>query len=205
MFERADAAADRLAGLQEWQAARVVKANPDWAQLPVRARALAAGKIVYMAVPRLAGDYPFVMLDPARLPAPVEAAGDKDRALQLGQPVQVEEIEPVDLAVAGSVAVNKSGARVGKGGGFSDIEIGLLTEAGVIGQHTIVVTTVHPLQIVEEPLPQTRHDFRVDVIVTPDEVIRATDPRPSPGIIWDDLEQAKIAEIPVLARLSSRR
>ena len=106
MFERADAAADRLAGLPQWQAARVVKANPDWAQMPVRTRALAAGKIVYMAVPRLAGDYPFVMLDPARLPAPVEAAGDKDRALQLGQPVQVEEIEPVDLAVAGSVAVN---------------------------------------------------------------------------------------------------
>jgi len=64
---------------------------------------------------------------------------------------------------------------------------------------------VHPLQVVADPLPETQHDFRVDVIVTPDEVIRATDPRPSPGIIWDDLEQAKIAEIPVLARLSRRR
>ena len=111
----------------------------------------------------------------------------------------------MDLVVAGSVAVNKSGARVGKGGGFSDIEIALLTEAGVIGPHTTVVTTVHPLQVVADPLPETQHDFRVDVIVTPDEVIRATDPRPSPGIIWDDLEQAKIAEIPVLARLSRRR
>jgi 5-formyltetrahydrofolate cyclo-ligase len=205
MFERADAAADLLARLPEWQAARVVKANPDWAQMPVRMRALAAGKIVYMAVPRLAGEYPFVMLDPARLSAPAEDAGDKERALELGQRVQVEEIQPVGLAVAGSVAVNKSGARVGKGGGFSDIEIALLTEAGVIGPHTTVVTTVHPLQVVAGPLPETRHDFRVDVIVTPDEVIRATDPRPSPGIIWDDLEQAKIAEIPVLARLSSRR
>jgi 5-formyltetrahydrofolate cyclo-ligase len=124
--------------------------------------------------------------------------------LELGQPVQVEEIQPVDLAVAGSVAVNKIGARVGKGGGFSDIEIALLTEVGVIGPHTTVVTTVHPLQVVADPLPEMLHDFRVDVIVTPDEVMRATDPRPSPGIIWDELEQAKIAEIPVLARLSSR-
>jgi 5-formyltetrahydrofolate cyclo-ligase len=205
MFGGADAAADRLVGLPEWQAARVVKANPDWAQLPVRARALAAGKILYMAVPRLAGEFPFVMLDPTQLPEPVEEAGDKDRALQLGQPVQVEEIQPADLAVAGSVALNESGARVGKGGGFSDIEIALLTEAGVIGPHTTIVTTVHPLQVVDELLPETLHDFRVDVIVTPDEVIRATDPRPSPGIIWDDLEQAKIAEIPVLARLSNRR
>jgi len=28
MFERADAAAERITGLQEWQAARVVKAKP---------------------------------------------------------------------------------------------------------------------------------------------------------------------------------
>jgi 5-formyltetrahydrofolate cyclo-ligase len=151
-----------------------------------------------MAVPRLAGDYPFVMLDPSRLSAPAEDAGDKERALELGQPVQAEEIKPVDLAVAGSVAVNKSGARVGKGGGFSGIEIALLTEAGVIGPQTTVVTTVHPI-------PETRHDFRVDVIVTPDRILRATDPRPSQGIIWDDLDQAKIAAIPALARLVSRR
>jgi 5-formyltetrahydrofolate cyclo-ligase len=204
MFERADAAADRLAGLPQWQAARVVKANPDWAQMPVRVRALAAGKIVYMAVPRLAGEYPFVMLDPSRMSAPAEDAGDKERALELGQPVQVEEIKPVDLAVAGSVAVNKSGARVGKGGGFSDIEIALLTEAGAIGPQTTVVTTVHPLQVVDDPIPETRHDFRVDVIVTPDWILCATSPRPSQGIIWDDLDQAKIAAIPALARLVSR-
>lgn len=205
MFQGAEAAAERLVAMPEWQAARVVKANPDWAQLSVRARALAAGKIVYMAVPRLAGDHPFVMLDPGQLPVPVEDAGDKERALEIGQPVEVEEIQPVDLAVAGSVAVNVSGARVGKGGGFSDIEIALLTEEGMIGPHTTIVTTVHQLQIVDEPLPETRHDFRVDVIVTAERVVRATDARPSPGIIWQDLEQAKIDEIPVLAKLRSRR
>jgi len=86
MFERADAAAERITGLQEWQAARVVKANPDWAQTPVRARALAAGKTVYMAVPRLAAERRFVMLDPARLPAPIEEAGGKNRAVHLGRP-----------------------------------------------------------------------------------------------------------------------
>ena len=45
---------------------------------------------------------------------------------------------------------------------------------------------------------------RVDVIVTPDWIVPATDPRPSQGIIWDDLDQAKIAAIPALARLVSR-
>jgi 5-formyltetrahydrofolate cyclo-ligase len=74
----------------------------------------------------------------------------------------------------------------------------------VIGPQTTVVTTVHPLQVVDDPIPETRHDFRVDVIITSDWILRATDPRPSQGIIWDDLDQAKIAAIPALARLVSR-
>lgn len=69
-FKGADTAADRLAGQREWQSAHVVKANPDRAQMPVRAHALRDGKIVYMAVPRLAGDHPFVMLNPEQLPRP---------------------------------------------------------------------------------------------------------------------------------------
>jgi 5-formyltetrahydrofolate cyclo-ligase len=53
-FTGAEAAAERLRGLPSWEAARAVKANPDSAQLPVRQRALEDGKVVYMAVPRLA-------------------------------------------------------------------------------------------------------------------------------------------------------
>ena len=53
------------------------------------------------------------------------------------------ELQPVDLVVCGSVAVNREGARVGKGGGFSDLELALLVEAGLIGPETVVATTVH--------------------------------------------------------------
>lgn len=52
-FVGADQAADQLADLPAWQAARTIKVNPDKAQLPVRARALADGKTLYMAVPKL--------------------------------------------------------------------------------------------------------------------------------------------------------
>jgi 5-formyltetrahydrofolate cyclo-ligase len=51
-FTGAEAAAERLRELPEWQRARTLKANPDSAQLPVRQRALQDGKTVYMAVPR---------------------------------------------------------------------------------------------------------------------------------------------------------
>jgi 5-formyltetrahydrofolate cyclo-ligase len=92
---------------------------------------------------------------------------------------------------------------VGKGGGFSDLEFALLTEAGLIDGSTIVATTVHPLQLLDEEIPETRHDFRVDLIVTPAEVIRMPKRlrrRPS-GIIRSHLTEEKIAEVPVLRAL----
>jgi 5-formyltetrahydrofolate cyclo-ligase len=150
----------------------VVKANPDAPQLPVRAHALADGKLLYMAVPRLADERPFILLDPERLSLPPRRAASIAGSARAGRRIGVAELGPVDLVVCGSVAVNREGARVGKGGGFSDLEFALLVEAGLIGPDTVVATTVHPLQVLEEELPETAHDFRLDLIVAGEEVIR---------------------------------
>jgi hypothetical protein len=48
----------------------------------------------------------------------------------------------------------------------------LLVERGLVDDDTTIATTAHPLQLLDEELPETAHDFRVDVIVTPDEVVR---------------------------------
>jgi len=120
-FRGAEAAAARLAGRPEWRAAGVVKSNPDAPQLPVRRRARHDGKTLYMAVPRLADPKPFVR---------VEGEPTIKRALAEGVPAAVEELGHVDLVVCGTVAVNRDGVRVGKGGGYSDLELALLVEAG---------------------------------------------------------------------------
>lgn len=183
----AQGAAERLRALPEWRDAQVVKANPDRAQLAVRTHALADGKLLYMAVPALAGDRPFYLLDPTELPvAPAEAATSAV-AKQVATTVDVDKMGRIDLIVCGSVAVNSDGARLGKGAGYSDIEVGLLVDAGLIGSWTTIVTTVHPLQVLDEPLPESRHDFRVDVIVTPDEVIRCSATQRPRGLLWDEL------------------
>ena len=189
-FRGAEQAAARLAELPEWQAATVVKANPDAPQLPVRRRARKDGKTLYMAVPRLTTDKPFV-----------EVRGDPTikRALSEGRAVGLDELEPVDLVVCGTVAVNRRGVRVGKGGGFSDLEFALLAERGLVGENTTIVTTVHELQLLDEELPETAHDFRVDVIVTPDSTLRTRRRRRPAGILWDHLDAEKRAAIPVLA------
>ena len=198
-FAGAPAAAARLASLPAWRAARVVKANPDAAQLPVRARALADGKLLYMAVPRLTDERPFILLDPGRLKVPARRAASITGSARAGRRIRVAELQRVDLVVCGSVAVNRQGARVGKGGGFSDLELALLVEAGLIGPDTVVATTVHPLQVLEGALPETDHDFRLDLIVAGEEVIACRRTRRPKGILWDHLDAAKVAAIPALA------
>jgi 5-formyltetrahydrofolate cyclo-ligase len=204
-FAGAEKAADRLAGREEWRAAQVLKVNPDAPQLPVRARALAEGKRVYMAVPRLVEDRPFLLLDPARLPVTPRRAASIKGAGRFGVPVSLEEMPHLDLVVCGTVAVNPVGVRIGKGGGFSDLEFGLLTEAGLVDGDTAIATTVHDLQVLDESLPETEHDFRPDLIVTPGATLSARTPHRPPGILWDHLDEEKIASIPVLARLAERR
>jgi 5-formyltetrahydrofolate cyclo-ligase len=204
-FHGADQAANRLAQLPVWQRAKVIKAVPDRAQLPVRERALAEGKIVYMAVPKLAETQPFYLLDPTALTVTPGQAATKSGAARAGRNVGVEDLRPVDLIVCGSVAVNRRGARLGKGAGYSDIEVALLQEAGLIGPATTIVTTVHDLQVVDDDLPETEHDFSVDLIVTPTDVIACAPPRRPTGLSWDEVTPEQIAAIPILATMRSRR
>ena len=75
---------------------------------------------------------PFYLLDPEHLGmSPAEAAA-KEGAATARRKVAATELPSVDPVVCGTVAVNRQGARVGKGGGFSDLEVAFLLEAGVI-------------------------------------------------------------------------
>jgi 5-formyltetrahydrofolate cyclo-ligase len=201
-FVGAERAAERLAEQGAWRAAAVVKSNPDKGQLPVRVRALHDGKLLYMAVPRLATPKPFYLLDPATLTTPFETASSSEGACDAAQTIGADEMRPVDLIVCGSVVVNHQGARIGKGAGYSDIEVALLAEAGLIRPETVIVTTVHHLQVVDHELPEREHDFSVDLIVTPDAVIECGPPRRPRGVVLDHLSAAKAADIPALRRFT---
>lgn len=202
-FVGAEDAARRLADTEEWRSAHVLKCNPDSPQLPVRKQALEEGKTVYMAVPKLADPDPFWRLDPNELIVkPHEAASIKG-ASRHGRPVALEDMEKIDLIVCGCVAAEPSGARLGKGGGYSDLEFAIATEAGLVDRATLIATTLHPAQILEEgTIPVTDHDFPLDLIVSPDELIRTETrlSRPS-GIIEEQLDQSKREGIPALRRL----
>ncbi|HVO91719.1 MAG TPA: 5-formyltetrahydrofolate cyclo-ligase [Terriglobales bacterium] len=116
-FVGAEACARQLAETSYWKTAKVLKINPDSPQRAIRQRALAEGKIIYRAVPRLRSAKPFIKLDPKKLSCPPYAASSIKGAAQYGRPVTLSQVKKSDLIVCGSVAVNRQGDRVGKGGG----------------------------------------------------------------------------------------
>ena len=200
-FIGAEACARAISQIQFWQKAKVLKVNPDSPQRAIRQKALEEGKVIYMAVPRLRSDKPFIELDPKRLKCSAYVASSIKGAAKFGRPVNLGEVRKIELIICGSVAINRKGARVGKGGGYSDLEFALLTEERRIDRYTPIVTSVHPLQIVDEEIPMTEHDIPLSAIVTPNKFIEveSTLPRPK-GIYWDMLPPEKIEAIPVLQK-----
>jgi len=81
----------------------------------VRERALRDGKLLYMAVPKLAEDPPFYEFNPGSLPVQAAEAASRERAAKVARRVGPGQMRPVDMAVCGSVAVNRDGTRLGKG------------------------------------------------------------------------------------------
>ncbi len=201
-FTGAEGAAENLNGLPEWTGARVVKANPDAPQRPVRRLALEQGKVLLMAVPRLTKRECFILLDPGELTvSPYEASSIKG-AFRHGRPIAPEELPVVDLVVMGSVAVNERGERVGKGGGYADLEYALLRRFGKVPPEAPVLTTVHPIQVVKTAIPTKDHDVPLKYFVTPEGIRRCRGRRKAPqGIDWDQLTEEKIASIPILGEL----
>ncbi|AKT50220.1 5-formyltetrahydrofolate cyclo-ligase [Arsenicicoccus sp. oral taxon 190] len=83
-------------------------------------------------------------------------ATDDDEAARLG----LHGIAEADLVLAPGTAVDRSGIRLGQGGGCYDRALPR-RRPGVP-----VVTVLHPGELVAEPLPRAEHDQPVDAVLT---------------------------------------
>lgn len=200
-FKGSDIAAEKLTSLREWQNARVIKSNPDSPQYHVRLRALREGKYVLMATPRLRNG--FILLDPSKIPSNRHSeAATINGAFRYGKPVKLVEIPRIDLVVTGCVAVDRRGVRLGKGGGFSELEYGILRELNLINENTPIVTTIHDLQVVNEEIPVEIHDLTIDYYTTPTRTVKvdsAIKHKPK-GIYWE-LLTSELRELGVIKEL----
>ncbi len=202
-FEGAEKTGENLFNLEIWKKAKFIKSNPDSPQRIIRERALIEGKIVYMAVPKLREIKCFIKLDPKKIKNPKFASTIKG-AFKLGEPVHPSAIEKIDLIIAGSVALNLDGKRLGKGGGYSDLEYAIGRHFGFLSEDTKIITTVHEIQIIEKDIPFLPHDIPVDYIITPERVIKTNSKLKKPeGIYKEYLTPEKISSIPILKEIIS--
>ncbi|XP_027357681.1 5-formyltetrahydrofolate cyclo-ligase-like protein COG0212 isoform X2 [Abrus precatorius] len=199
-FVGASLAADKVA--------QCVKVNPDSPQKQVRFLTLSDGKKLLTPQPRLrTGFFSALESNMLTLDTMKEACTSVGVA-KYGRPIGLDEKIKVDLIVIGSVAVDPStGARLGKGEGFAELEYGMLRYMGAIDDSTPVVTSVHDCQLVDD-IPVEKlliHDVPVDIICTPTEVIFTHTSIPKPqGIYWDKLSPEKLGQIRVLRELKKR-
>jgi 5-formyltetrahydrofolate cyclo-ligase len=160
-------AAANLCSTKEWKTSRTIFTSPDTAQRQVRENALKDGKILIMVTPKIEAGY--LKLKSQDIKGLEKEASTIEGAVKYGE--KIDQLPRVDLVVEGSVAVDKVGGRLGKGGGYGDREIEYLKRTGSINQKTPIVSTVHNLQIVEN-VPTEKHDQKINMIVTPDKILR---------------------------------
>ncbi|KAG5525631.1 hypothetical protein RHGRI_032067 [Rhododendron griersonianum] len=185
-----------------------LKVNPDSPQKQVRLLTLEGGKTLLTPQPRLRTGFFSIVESHMLTPSTLNEACTSVGVAKYGRPIGLDEKIKVDLIVIGSVAVDpNTGARLGKGEGFAELEYGMLRYMGAIDDSTPVVTSVHDQQLVDD-IPVEKlliHDVPVDIICTPTQVIftRTQIPKPQ-GIYWDKLSTEKLGQIRVLRELKRK-
>ncbi len=165
-FIGSERAANRIQTFNLWHNARIIFANPDYAQRKVRELVLKDNKILIMATPKLKRGY----LEIRTIPGKERFLSTISGAFKYG--TQISELPKPDLIITGCVAVDREGWRLGKGGGYGDKEIEIITQK--FGK-CIVITTVHDLQVVES-VPHDEHDAKIDIILTPTKIQHISSP-----------------------------
>lgn len=160
-------AAKKLRDTEEWRNSKVIFSSPDSAQKKVREFALKDKKILIMVSPKLKSGY--LLINPSDVIENEKDASTIKGAFKFGKCIL--NFPKVDLVVEGSVAVDISGNRLGKGGGYGDVEINHLIEEKAINPETPIATTVHEIQVINH-VPTEIHDQKINMIITQKRVIR---------------------------------
>ncbi|MBF0678240.1 MAG: 5-formyltetrahydrofolate cyclo-ligase [Devosia sp.] len=207
-FTGADNAAWHMTQIPAWKTAKAVKVNPDSAQYSLRLRALYEGKTLYCPVPELVQSAPYVRIDPAVLQEKgitFELAASHQGYMHHGERIEFTDIPELDFCVFGSVAVTRQGARTGKGGGFADLEAGVLNELGRIRPDTPLVTSVHSTQVVPDgDIVMMHFDCWMDYVATEKELITTNSQHTRPkGISWENVQPDQFESIPFLRELQA--
>ena len=206
-FVGSDRCTDRVGELASWNDASVVFVAPDNSLAALRHAALDAGKTVLVptygmqrGIVRLSADVP---PDQRRFAATLDGLETFGTRLDLDALAAVGRI---DLILTGATAVTQSGAHVGGGQAYLDLEWGLLAELDLVAASTPTVCIVHDCQLIDAPLNPGRFGITIDTVVTPQGTHHTECPWPRPtGIVWEQLDGRLFDELAYLDALAQRR
>ncbi|MEM1554228.1 MAG: 5-formyltetrahydrofolate cyclo-ligase [Thermoproteota archaeon] len=204
-FVGAEKAASMLTQLREWKKAQVIKVNPDSPQAPVRKLALMSNIVLIMPTPRLRNG--FLLLEPAKIDKKDYGFASTIRgAFIYGREIKPEDLPRIDLVVVGSVAVNEQGERIGKGGGYSELEWAIAREFKKVDEETPIITTIHDVQFIKDVFEIAPYDLPMDYVITPSKALRIQKTREKPkGVYWELISLEKVSEIPILLEMYRSR
>lgn len=205
-YEGSELSAKMLCAQDLYQRAETVFIAPDNNLSEVRKRAMADKKTILMANYGITRG--FFIVRPDTVPKrQIDLAATLDGVQKFWKHITItrlkKEVKYIDLLVTGGSVVSLSGARLGKGSGYFDLEWGMLYEAGLVDKYSAVVMACHDCQVVGEDLETERHDVGVDYIATPTGIIptRIEQEKPECGILWDQLKPGMLEQIPPLQEL----
>jgi 5-formyltetrahydrofolate cyclo-ligase len=207
-FDGSDRCHDAVRALDEWRSARTVFVAPDNSLEELRRLALDDGKAIL--VPTYGMRRGFVLLHPEDIaPADRRFAASLDGTERLGQVLTLDELvalDPIDIVVTGATAVTLTGAHVGGGQAYLDLEWGILAELGLAGAATPTVCIVHDCQVLGTEVVPGPFDVTIDIVITPT-VVHPTQcswRRPA-GLDWQRLDVDLLHRFAYLADLHERR
>jgi 5-formyltetrahydrofolate cyclo-ligase len=200
IFAGARVAAMKVAKRSFFFEAETVYSTLDLSLQPLREEVLRRGKRLVMMLPGFKG---FVIVDGSSLPkGAIRAAATPRGSLVYGSRVEILKGVKIDVFLAGSVAVDNRGGRLGRGDGQQDLEYAVLKELGVLDDRTPVVTLVHEVQVVAQ-VPMELHDVPADYIATPSALLKVESGYKKPsGVIWDLVDEAAANKLPLLKLLA---
>ncbi|XP_011497038.1 PREDICTED: 5-formyltetrahydrofolate cyclo-ligase-like protein COG0212 [Ceratosolen solmsi marchali] len=201
-FKGAMEATQRLSELDAFKKAKLLMISPGKSQESTIVLSLQKGKEILIPRPRLM-DGLFLLVKNADVTSEETQNVVIRRSMkQIESPIGFDKLNlKVDMLVLGSVCVNKTGCRIGDGEGFADLEYAILSKMKAVNEHTIIITTVHDCQILDN-VPDdifNQYDVPVDIIITPTQTIVVNPKFKKPTeIIWSAISKRRLAAIPIL-------
>jgi len=195
-------AAEKLRKLGTYRDAATVFATPHESLYQARINCLADGKNLLMPGPGIREG--FFLLKARSVPFKNISMAVTYKGLEkYGQPLKGSSISelPADLLLTGSLAIDRTGGRIGDGYGFFDLCCALLHALNGVRHDAGILTFIQEEQISREILPQDTWDIKMTGAITPGQILHFEPSTQKVKIFWDALPHDRLKRIDPLWKL----